>query len=223
MKIPDIFILYNVENIIKFLSRWRLKIMIQVKVRNIGLDSITGSPIVMLANINNEDEIFPIWIGVSEAEGIILKQSGVETPRPLTYDLVKNIIESLGGTVKSVAIIDKKDNAYIAEIIIEKDGEELRIDSRPSDAINIALRFDAPIYLEESVVQKVNIREIMEASQKQEAKEKESAEIKEVKEQKTEVLEAEPQTDKELEEFRKMLDNIKPEDFALKPEDKKEE
>jgi len=197
--------------------------MIQVKVRNIGLDSITGSPIVMLANINNEDEIFPIWIGVSEAEGIILKQSGVETPRPLTYDLVKNIIESLGGTVKSVAIIDKKDNAYIAEIIIEKDGEELRIDSRPSDAINIALRFDAPIYLEESVVQKVNIREIMEASQKQEAKEKESAEIKEVKEQKTEVLEAEPQTDKELEEFRKMLDNIKPEDFALKPEDKKEE
>ncbi len=194
--------------------------MIQVKVRNIGLDSLTGSPIVMLANINNEDEIFPIWIGVSEAEGIILKQSGVETPRPLTYDLIKNIIESLGGTVKSIAIIDKKDNAYIAEIIIEKDGEELHIDSRPSDAINIALRFDAPIYLEETVVQKVNLKEIEEASQKQETKE--AAEVLELKEQKTEVLEAEPETDKELEEFRKMLENIKPEDFAIKPEDKKE-
>ena len=194
--------------------------MIQVKVRNIGLDSLTGSPIVMLANIQNEDEIFPIWIGVSEAEGIILKQSGVETPRPLTYDLIKNIIESLGGTVKSIAIIDKKDNAYIAEIIIEKDGEEIHIDSRPSDAINIALRFDAPIYLEETVVQKVNIKEIQETSQKEETKE--PTEVQEIKEQKTEVLEAQPETDKEIEEFRKMLENIKPEDFAIKPEDKKE-
>ncbi len=194
--------------------------MIQVKVRNIGLDSLTGSPIVMLANIDNEDEIFPIWIGVSEAEGIILKQSGVETPRPLTYDLVKNIIESLGGTVKSVAIIDKKDNAYIAEIVIEKDGEELRIDSRPSDAINIALRFDAPIYLEETVVQKVNLKELAEASKKQETKE--TTDVQEIKEQKTEVIEANPETDKELEEFRKMLEHIKPEDFAVKPEDKKE-
>ncbi|HHG74254.1 MAG TPA: bifunctional nuclease family protein [Persephonella sp.] len=196
--------------------------MIQVKVRNIGLDSLTGSPIVMLANVQNEDEIFPIWIGVSEAEGIILKQSGVETPRPLTYDLVKNIIEALGGVVKHVAIVDKKDNAYIAEIVIEKEGEELHIDSRPSDAINIALRFDAPIYLEETVVQKVNIKEILEASKKHEQKETETAEVQEVKDQKTEVLEAEPETDKELEEFRKMLENIKPEDFAIKPEDKKE-
>ncbi len=194
--------------------------MIQVKVRNIGLDSLTGSPIVMLANIDNEDEIFPIWIGVSEAEGIILKQSGVETPRPLTYDLVKNIIESLGGTVKSVAIIDKKDNAYIAEIVIEKDGEELRIDSRPSDAINIALRFDAPIYLEETVVQKVNLKELAEASKKQETKE--TTDVQEKKKKKTEVIEANPETDKELEEFRKMLEHIKPEDFAVKPEDKKE-
>ncbi|WP_293446353.1 bifunctional nuclease family protein [Persephonella sp.] len=196
--------------------------MIQVKVRNIGLDSLTGSPIVMLANVQNEDEIFPIWIGISEAEGIILKQSGVETPRPLTYDLVKNIIEALGGVVKHVAIVDKKDNAYIAEIVIEKEGEELHIDSRPSDAINIALRFDAPIYLEETVVQKVNIKEIMEASKKQEPKKAETPEVQEIKDQKTEVLEAEPETDKELEEFRKMLENIKPEDFAIKPEDKKE-
>ncbi len=194
--------------------------MIQVKVRNIGLDSLTGSPIVMLANIKNEDEIFPIWIGISEAEGIILKQSGVETPRPLTYDLVKNIIESLGGTVKRIAIIDKKDNAYIAEIIIEKDGEELHIDSRPSDAINIALRFDAPIYLEETVVQKVNIKEIIKSSQKQELKEAE--ETKKVSDHKTEILDVNPERDKELEEFRKMLENIKPEDFAIKPEDKKE-
>ncbi len=195
--------------------------MIQVKVRNIGLDSITGSPIVMLANIDNEDEIYPIWIGVSEAEGIIIKQSGVETPRPLTYDLLKNIIEALGGEVKYVAIIDKKDNAYIAEVVIEKDGQEIKIDSRPSDAINIALRFDAPIYLEETVVQKVSLREIMEASQQQ-GTAQQNGEIAEKAETKTEVAQAEPEVDKELEEFRKMLENIKPEDFAIKPEDKKE-
>jgi len=195
--------------------------MIQVKVRNIGLDSITGSPIVMLTNVKNDDEIYPIWIGVSEAEGIILKQSGVETPRPLTYDLLKNIIEALGGEVKHVAIIDKKDNAYIAEIVIEKNGQEIKIDSRPSDAINIALRFDAPIYLEETVVQKVSLKEIMEASQKQ-GNTQQQAEITEKTETRTEVAQAEPEVDKELEEFRKMLENIKPEDFAIKPEDKKE-
>ncbi|MDQ7055676.1 MAG: DUF151 domain-containing protein [Persephonella sp.] len=82
--------------------------MVEVKVKNIGLDSMTGSPIVMLANVDNEDEVFPIWIGVAEAEGIILSQSGVETPRPLTYDLMKNVIEALGGTVKYAAVIDKK-------------------------------------------------------------------------------------------------------------------
>ncbi|WP_029520057.1 bifunctional nuclease family protein [Persephonella sp. IF05-L8] len=197
--------------------------MIQVRVRNIGLDALTGAPIVMLENIENTDEIYPIWIGVSEAEGIIIKQSGVETPRPLTYDLMKNIIETLGGQVKYVAVVDKKDNAYIAEIVIDKDGEELHIDARPSDAINIALRFDAPIYLEENVVQKVSLKEIQEAIQKAEAKEKAETEkeAQEVKETVTEVVE-EPEVDEELEQFRKMLENIKPEDFAIKPEDKKD-
>jgi len=193
--------------------------MIEVKVKNIGLDSITGSPIVILTNVNNEDEIYPIWIGVSEAEGIIIKQSGVEVPRPLTYDLLKNIIEVLDGRVKQVAIIDKKDNTYIAEIILDKDGQELKIDSRPSDAINIALRFDVPIYLEESVVQKVSLKEIMETSQQSGVQQSEVAEKKEAK---TEVAQAEPEVDKELEEFKKFLENIKPEDFATKPEDKKE-
>ncbi len=198
--------------------------MIQVKVKNIGIDSLTGAPILMLADVNNEDDIYPIWIGVSEAEGIILKQSGVETPRPLTYDLLKNIIQELGGTVKQVAIIDKKDNAYIAEIVIEKDGEEIRIDSRPSDAINIALRFDAPIYLDENVVKKVNLQEIKEELKKAEEN-KGKEEIKTVEQLDREVGEIEvnrkPEVDEELEQFRKMLEHIKPEDFALKPEEKK--
>ncbi len=198
--------------------------MIQVKVRNIGIDSLTGAPILMLADVNNEDDIYPIWIGVSEAEGIILKQSGVETPRPLTYDLMKNIIEELGARVKQVAIVDKKDNAYIAEVILEKDGEEIVIDSRPSDAINLALRFEAPIFLDENVVKKVNLQEIKEELKRQEEAKKEE-EIQTVEELDKEVgdidIKREPEVDEELEQFRKLLENIKPEDFALKPEEKK--
>ncbi len=199
--------------------------MIQVKVRNIGIDSLTGAPILMLADVNNEDDIYPIWIGVSEAEGIILKQSGVETPRPLTYDLMKNIIEELGARVKQVAIVDKKDNAYIAEVILEKDGEEIVIDSRPSDAINLALRFEAPIFLDENVVKKVNLQEIKEELKRQEEEAKKEEEIQTVEELDKEVgdidIKREPEVDEELEQFRKLLENIKPEDFALKPEEKK--
>ena len=183
--------------------------MIEVKVKNIGLDSITGSPIIMLANIENEDEIFPIWIGVPEAEGILLNQSGIKTPRPLTYDLMKSIIEMLGGTVKQVAVVDKKDNTYIAEIVIEKGGEEVVIDARPSDAINIAIRFGAPIYVDEKVVQKISMKELI--------KGKENNSPHQLEEKREE------HEDKELEEFRKMLENIKPKDFALKPENKKKD
>ncbi len=194
--------------------------MKEVKVRNIGLDSITGSPILMLAEVENEDFIYPIWIGIAEAEGIILAQSNVETPRPLTYDLVKNIIETLGATVERVAIVDYKNGAYIAELVLRKEnGEEVVIDSRPSDAINIALRFGAPIFLDENVVKKVNIKEI-----KEELKNKNHNELEEEKEEIETVEElnkiAQPETDEELEKFRQMLENLKPEDFAKKPEEK---
>lgn len=198
--------------------------MIEVTVRSIGLDSLTGSPILMLADIKNENNIYPIWIGVPEAESIILGKSKVETPRPLTYDLMKNIIESLGATVEKVAIIDHKNGVYIAEITLKKEnGEEIAIDSRPSDAINIALRFDVPIYLNENVVQKIDISQIKEVKPEDLEKEvdKETEGIKTVED-----LDkiTEPEKDEELEKFRKMLENLRPEDFAKKPkkEDKKE-
>lgn len=198
--------------------------MIEVIVRSIGLDSLTGSPILMLADIKNENNIYPIWIGVPEAESIILGKSKVETPRPLTYDLMKNIIESLGATVEKVAITDHKNGVYIAEITLKKEnGEEIAIDSRPSDAINIALRFDVPIYLNENVVQKIDISQIKEVKPEdlEEEVEKETQGIKTVED-----LDkiTEPEKDEELEKFRKMLENLRPEDFAKKPkkEDKKE-
>ncbi len=198
--------------------------MVEVKVKNIGLDSVTGSPVLILVDINNEEDIYPIWIGTAEAEGILIQQSGVETPRPLTYDLMKNIIETLGGRVKEVRIVDKKDNAYIAEIIIEKNGLDIVIDARPSDAVNIALRFGAPIMLNENVVQKVNLKEIKEKLKEGIEEKTETEEnIETVEELEKAVSEEEPTIeDEEIKKFREMLENIKPEDFALKPEEKEE-
>ena len=190
--------------------------MIEVKVKNIGLDSTTGSPILILSDAKNEEDLYPIWIGVSEAEGIIMKQSGVETPRPMTYDLIVNIIESLGGEVKNVSIVDMKDNAYIAEITLEQNGNEIKIDARPSDAVNIALRFEVPIYLNEKVVKKVNIKEIVPNEEnKEEYPNEEYEEVKEVED-----LVKEPEVDEELEKFKEFIENIKPEDFAKNPEEK---
>lgn len=139
--------------------------MIKVKVKSIGADSFSGSPILLLENIENSNEIFPIWIGIPEAESIIMHQAGIITPRPLTYDLMKSIIENLGAVVKYVAIIDKKDNIYIAEITLERAGKEIKIDSRPSDAVNIALRFNVPIYLNEKVVQSVSLKDIKQVNE----------------------------------------------------------
>ncbi len=201
--------------------------MIEVKVKSIGLDSTTGSPVLILADINNEEEVYPIWIGVAEAEGILIQQSGIETPRPLTYDLMKNIIETLGGKVKEVRIVDKKENAYIAEIIVEKNGLDIVIDARPSDAVNLALRFGAPIKLNENIVTKVNLKEIkekikenMEESQKSQEEEK----VETVEDLEKLASEEEPVIeDEEMKKFREMLENIKPEDFAIKPEEKDKE
>ena len=200
--------------------------MIEVKVKNIGIDSITGSPVLMLVDINNEDDIYPIWIGLPEAEGIIINQAGIKTPRPLTYELVKNIIQTLGATVKRAAVIDYKNGAYIAELVLEKDGEEIKIDSRPSDAINLALRFNAPVYLDENVVQKINLKDLQKAIKKDEpgkevlpeetVQEENVEQLNEENISTVEELERETtdEVDKELEEFRKLLDKIKPEDFA---------
>lgn len=184
--------------------------MVEVKVKAIVIDSITGSPIVLLYDINNPNDIYHIWIGVAEAEGIVIAQSGFNPPRPLTYDLFKNVIEALDSEVKEVRIVDFVNNAYIANIIINKEGKEIAIDSRPSDAINLALRFNAPIFLNENVVKKVNLEDI-----KISETENNINTIEDLGKQ-VEAVEDSTIKDEDLEKFRKMLENIKPEDFMIK-------
>lgn len=181
--------------------------MIKVVLKGIAVDNITGMPIVLLSDEENEKDVYPIWIGVPEAEGIVLTQSGFKSPRPLTYDLFKTVIESLGGEVVAVEVVDKVDNAYVANVVLKKDNTEIRIDARPSDAINLALRFEAPIYLNSEIFDKFDI-DILE-NQKSQQEHSETDKQTENPTSQTNI------TDDDFEKFRQMLENIKPEDFAL--------
>ncbi|GAB6071643.1 bifunctional nuclease family protein [Venenivibrio stagnispumantis] len=189
--------------------------MIQVKVKNIAIDPLTGASIVLLEDINDEKAIYPIWIGTAEAEGIVINQAGIKTPRPLTYDLMKNIILELGGVVKEVAIIDMVENAYIARVYIEQNGKILEIDSRPSDAINLALRFGAPIYLNEEVVKKIEPEELKQPEKVEENKQPEEVKQEQPKVETQTATVNESLEDEEMKKLKEFLEKVKPEDFML--------
>lgn len=126
--------------------------MIEMDIRGIVLDPITNMPIVVLQS-KETDDILSIWIGVFEANAISMKLENIHMPRPMTYDLMVNLIESLSADISYILINDLNDNTYYAEIVLNKDGQEIRIDSRPSDAINLAIRKNVPIFVEERVLQ----------------------------------------------------------------------
>ncbi len=129
--------------------------MVEVYLHTITLDPVSQMPIMVLKSKNEEDRILPIWIGVFEANSLVMNLQEVVPPRPMTYDLTKNIIESLGASVDKVVIEDIKDSTYYATIFLKtKAGQVIEIDSRPSDAVNIAVRFNAPIYVREEVMEK---------------------------------------------------------------------
>lgn len=126
--------------------------MIEMDIRGIVLDPITNMPIVVLQS-KETDDVLSIWIGVFEANAISMKLENIHMPRPMTYDLMVNLIESLSADISYILINDLNDNTYYAEIVLNKDGQEIRIDSRPSDAINLAIRKNVPIFVEERVLQ----------------------------------------------------------------------
>jgi len=99
----------------------------------------------------------PIWIGPAEADAIAVKLQGVNVPRPLTHDLLSLVIDSLGATVNSIIVSDLKSDTFYAKIVLNVDGEQIEIDSRPSDALALAVRAEVPIYAEEAVIDKAGI------------------------------------------------------------------
>ncbi len=118
-----------------------------MKVAKIILDPFTNSPIVILKDFE-ERKALPIWIGLFEANAIAMKLEEVVTPRPMTHDLIANILKSLEATVERIVVNDLVDNTFYARIYLSTPAGVVEVDSRPSDAIAIALRTNAPIYVE---------------------------------------------------------------------------
>jgi len=124
---------------------------IEMKIRGLMMDPVTNMPIVILKDVNS-NTILPIWVGVYEANAIALEIEKVTTPRPMTHDLIKSLLRGLQAGVKKVVVSDLKDDTFYAVIWLERDGEIISIDSRPSDALAVALRLDCPIYVEDTVL-----------------------------------------------------------------------
>lgn len=124
---------------------------VEVKIRGLMVDPVTNMPIVVLKDINGT-AILPIWVGMYEANAIALEIEKVATPRPMTHDLIRNVLFGLEAGVKKVVVNDLKEDTFFAVIWLERDGELISIDSRPSDALAIALRLDCPIYVDETVL-----------------------------------------------------------------------
>ncbi len=131
--------------------------MIEMNVMGIALDTRTGTPIVVLNDLDNRKAL-PIWIGSAEASSIIRKIENIPSTRPMTHDLFVDFVDQTGGELKYVEITDVNEQTYFATIVIENmNGEEIYVDSRPSDAISIALRAKSPIYVSAEVMARGSI------------------------------------------------------------------
>src|ERR1700693_6106015 len=124
---------------------------VEMKIRGLMMDPVHNMPIVGLKDING-NTILPIWVGIYEANAIALEIEKVSTPRPMTHDLIKTLLVGLGTGIRKVVVSELKDDTFFAIIWLDKDGELISVDSRPSDALALALRLDCPIYVDDSVL-----------------------------------------------------------------------
>jgi len=159
--------------------------MQEMVIYGVSFDMVGKQPIVLLKTADG-NKFLPIWIGHPEAAAILMKLQGAATPRPMTHDLFTDILSQLEARVVKIAVTELRENTFYALITVAVDGTEIEIDSRPSDAIALAVRSDAPIYAAESVIEESAIEF-----------EQEDVDQKEV-----------------VEEFKKFLDEVKPEDFS---------
>ena len=172
--------------------------MIEMKVKGLTLDPLTNVPIVILREAEGERSL-PIWVGIFEAHAIAREIEEFQTPRPMTHDLIKNIISGVKGRVTRILVSDLRDNTFFAEILLAINGSEISIDSRPSDAIALALRMSAPIFVEEKVLE--------------EAKSIDFTEPEEGEGDEGEAEASEKPLDANPEDVKRWLENLKPDDF----------
>lgn len=124
---------------------------VEMKIRGLMMDPVTNMPIVVLKDVSGEG-VLPIWVGIYEANAIALEIEKVTTPRPMTHDLIKNVLMGLEAQVSKVVVSELREDTFYAVIWMERDGHMISIDSRPSDALALALRVDCPIFVEDEVL-----------------------------------------------------------------------
>jgi bifunctional DNase/RNase len=156
---------------------------VEMKVRGLALDPVSNMPIIILRD-EEEKRSLPIWVGIFEANAIALELEKISTPRPMTHDLIKNILESVEAKVEKIVVNDLRDNTFFALIHLRLGEEEITVDSRPSDAIALALRVGAPIFVDEDVVRRAKSVEVA------------------------------PKESDDQEKLKEWLETLKPEDFG---------
>jgi bifunctional DNase/RNase len=126
---------------------------LEMKIKGLMIDPVSNMPIIILKD-STGDEVLPIWVGIFEANAIAMQMENIIAPRPMTHDLLRNVIEGLQARILKVEITDLRDNTFFAVINLDRNGESLSIDSRPSDAMALALRVGAPIFVQKGVLEK---------------------------------------------------------------------
>jgi len=124
---------------------------VEMTIRGLLMDPVTQTPIVILKDVGG-DTVLPIWVGVYEANAIALEMEKVSTPRPMTHDLIKNVLTGLEAQVHKVVVTELREDTFYAVIWLERSGEVISVDSRPSDALALALRVDCPIFVDDLVL-----------------------------------------------------------------------
>lgn len=163
---------------------------LEMKVKQLALDPVSNLPVLVLSDQEERRE-FPIWVGLAEANAIALELEKIPTQRPMTHDLIKNILEALRARVLKIVVNDLRDNTFFAMIHLQLGSAEITVDSRPSDAIALALRVAAPIFVAEDVVRRAQKVEVAREAQAPEEPPKVEDEAK----------------------IKEWLDSIKPGDF----------
>jgi bifunctional DNase/RNase len=124
---------------------------VEMKIRGLMMDPVTNMPIVILKDVGS-DNLLPIWVGIYEANAIALEMEKVTTPRPMTHDLIKNLLVGLDTRIHKIVVTELRDDTFFAVIWLERDGRIISVDSRPSDALALALRMDCPIFVADEVL-----------------------------------------------------------------------
>jgi bifunctional DNase/RNase len=134
----------------------RRSMPVKMKIKGLMIDPVSNMPIIVLKDPEG-DSVLPIWVGIFEANAIAMQLEKIESPRPMTHDLLRSVIEALKARVDRVVITDLKDNTFFALIYLQRNGESMAIDARPSDAMALALRADVPILVEETVLHRSSV------------------------------------------------------------------